>query len=247
MIVQEQIGKCLGVGRVAEVFEFGARVIKLYRPGEGKADAFREAETLCSLETTGLPVPGIFEVGQYEGRWGVVMSRAPEGFATIPPDPQTIAILHSQIHEVSATRLHSLKARLADRIARARQLSSGERDGLLIELAQLPEGNLLCHGDFHPGNIMGSLETPFFIDWVDASKGPPEADACRTYLLARTNAPGLAEPYLEAYVHQTKRSRQAILEWLPIVAAVRLTEKISHEENQLLELAKTPVAQHLDR
>ncbi len=232
------IGQLLGGGQVADVFEFGPHAIKLYRTPEGKRSAFREAATLVALEGSGLSVPLVHQVGCFDGRWGIVMSRAPRTVRAFD-DPAALASLHIRLHHRDGARLSSLKQKLADDIGRAEQLSPKDRSTLLAYLAHLPAGDRLCHGDFHPGNIMGNGEEPCIVDWVDATQGPPEADACRTYLLALHNMPGLAEPYLGAYARQSGRRRDEILAWLPVVAAARLSENIAAEIDRLILLARS--------
>ena len=51
------IGRCIGAGKEAEVFDLGALALKRYRRPAAKASAFREAATLAILETFDLPVP----------------------------------------------------------------------------------------------------------------------------------------------------------------------------------------------
>lgn len=42
---------------------------------------------------------------------------------------------------------------------------------------------VVCHGDFHPLNVMVDGSTAHVIDWTDAGLGPREADVSRTALL----------------------------------------------------------------
>jgi hypothetical protein len=56
--MNETIGRLLAVGNVAEVFEWGSRVVKLYKLSTAKPAAFREAATHAAAEAMGLPVPG---------------------------------------------------------------------------------------------------------------------------------------------------------------------------------------------
>jgi hypothetical protein len=233
------IGRLLGSGQVAEVFEFGPHVIKLYRGQQHKKSAFREGATLAALEGSGLSVPVVHEINCFDGRWGVVMSRAPASTPGSLGDAEALATLHIRLHQLDGGRLGPLKQKLAQDVERAGQLAPEHRDALLRYLAGLPNGDRLCHGDFHPGNIMGSIDEPFIVDWVDATQGPPEADACRTYLLALHNSPALAEPYLSAYASRTSRSRNTILAWLPVIAAARLAENVAAEDERLLLLAKS--------
>ncbi len=41
----------------------------------------------------------------------------------------------------------------------------------------------LCHGDFHPGNIIMSGDGPVIVDWFDACRGDAAGDIARTSLL----------------------------------------------------------------
>src|SRR4030095_15455198 len=47
----------------------------------------------------------------------------------------------------------------------------------------LPAGDRLCHGDFHPGNLLVCADRVSVIDWPNATRGVPEADYARTMLL----------------------------------------------------------------
>jgi aminoglycoside phosphotransferase (APT) family kinase protein len=42
---------------------------------------------------------------------------------------------------------------------------------------------VVCHGDFHPLNVMVDGERASVIDWTDAGLGPREADVSRTALV----------------------------------------------------------------
>ncbi len=127
--------------------------------------------------------------------------------------------------------------RLATRIARAKPLDEPRKQPLLGRLADLPEGDRLCHGDFHPINVLGEVSQPIVIDWPDACRGDPAADVCRSYLLLRLHAEEIAEPYLDAYCRIANVSQGKILDWLPYVAVARLAEDAQDDLGRLLELA----------
>jgi len=69
--MSETIGRLLAVGNVAEVFECGSRVLKLYRSAVRKPTPFREAAIHAAVETMGLPVPAVWGVQEVGGRWGI--------------------------------------------------------------------------------------------------------------------------------------------------------------------------------
>ena len=243
-----KLGQRLGAGLVAEVFEWGPDVIKLYQRGQGKEQVFREAATLARLEHGRVPVPSVRGVLETDGRWGVVMSRAPgrpiaAQMLERPGDAQAmlddVVRLQLRIHAEAGHFLPRLRDRLRGAIARARQLSVDEIHATLALLESLPDGDRLCHGDFHPFNVMGTKDAPVVIDWLDATQGVPEADACRSYLLLLHNVPDVAATYLDVYARLSERAREAILAWLPVMAAARLVEDVPSEYERLAALVRS--------
>ena len=239
------IGPLLGAGKEAEAFEYGAHVLKLYRAGRGRAIAFAEAAILAIVGDHPLPALAIYEAGQFDGRWGLVMGRAAgpslaeQGTADPARLPALLAAmvdLHLAVHACTEQRLSPLKRRLADRIGRAPG-SEPHRDLLLARLAALPDGDRICHGDFHPLNLIGPPDALTIVDWPDATSGPPAADACRTHLLLLSRAPDLAAAYLASYAARSGIPEAAILAWQPILAAARLCENVPEEEAMLRRLA----------
>jgi hypothetical protein len=101
------LGRRLGSGKAAEVFDCGTAVMKLYRSGVPKRSAFREAAALALVETLGLPVPQVLGVRRVGDRWGVRITRAegpsfadvmrakPEG---VPDYLKAMARLHFRVH-----------------------------------------------------------------------------------------------------------------------------------------------------
>lgn len=240
------LGRVLGSGKVAEVFEFGTAVIKLYKSTAPKSSAFREAAALALVESLGLPVPQVLGVRQVGDRWGVIMSRA-EGpcFADamrghperLPGYLAAMARLQFRVHSHPGTRLGGMKVRLADDIRRATILGEVRRNVLLERLAAMADGERLCHGDFHPLNILGPMGREVLVDWLDATRGDPAADVCRSFVLMRHWAPEVAAAYVEAYAGVGGETRERVYRWLPFVAAARLAEGVPDEEEGLMEMA----------
>jgi hypothetical protein len=243
--MSETIGRLLAAGNVAEVFEWGSRVVKLYRSAARKPTVFGEAAIHAAVEAMALPVPAVWGVLEVGGRWGIVFDRIKErSFAermredprVIPECLETLARLHARIHSQPACQLGSLKSRLATRIAGIGLLDEPRKQILLGRLADMPEGDRLCHGDFHPINVLGQNSWPIVIDWPDACYGDPAADVCRSYLLLKLHAEDIAEPYLDAYCNIADMPRASILAWLPYVAAARLAENVPDDFARLLEI-----------
>jgi hypothetical protein len=73
--VIETIGCLLAVGNAAEVFEWGSRVIKLYKSTAAKPAVFREAAIHAGVEAMGLPVPKVWQVQEIGDRWGSCLTK----------------------------------------------------------------------------------------------------------------------------------------------------------------------------
>jgi hypothetical protein len=118
--VGETIGRLLATGNVAEVFEWGSHVVKLYRSPAGKPTAFREAANHAAIEAMALPVPAVWGVLEVGGRWGFVFDRLKErSFAEhmredpslIPECLLALARLHARIHGQPARQLGAARVR----------------------------------------------------------------------------------------------------------------------------------------
>ena len=142
----ERMGRLVATGQRAEVFEWGSRVVKLYRSAAAKNTAFREAAIHAAVEALGLPVPTVRSVQQIDRRWGIVFDRVSgASFAeqmrgdasAIPQYLQIFTRLHARIHAHPANEFSSLKGWVAASIARA-MLS---RRAAKADLAEWPQGH----------------------------------------------------------------------------------------------------------
>ncbi|HSV85224.1 MAG TPA: aminoglycoside phosphotransferase family protein, partial [Levilinea sp.] len=113
----------------------------------------------------------------------------------------------------------------------------------------LPARETLCHGDFHPGNVLISPRGPVVIDWMTASQGSPWADVARTSLILTISiqsAGKIVPPimrllsgllhhiYLTHYQALVPGGQAEFKRWQPIIAAARLAEQIHPEREALL-------------
>lgn len=245
------LGPRLGAGREADVFAWGnAAVLKLYRPGFGGHHA--EVAVLRSLDD-GI-APRLHEVVDRDGRTGLVLERidGPDMLTLLQRQPWrvlslagTLAEAHRAVHRAAAPAgLPNLRPGLAARIQDA-GLPARLRTFAIRVLDGLPDGDRLCHGDYHPGNVLLATERTAVIDWAGAARGAPEADHARTLLLLRwaDPLPGtpvlsraliaagrslLAHRYAQTYRRGAPLSRQ-VNSWLLTHAAARLSEGIEIE------------------
>jgi aminoglycoside phosphotransferase (APT) family kinase protein len=160
-----------------------------------------------------------------------------------------LAELHAAMHTRELPELPALRRRLEEKIRSAEHLSASQREAALNALGQLPDDNVLCHGDFHPDNVLLSPMGAKIIDWPDATRGHPLADVARTSLILRVGGlpPGSTRrrllqslralfhaAYLRRYFQLHSGSRTELAGWQLPVAAARLSEGIPEETEQLL-------------
>jgi aminoglycoside phosphotransferase (APT) family kinase protein len=162
-----------------------------------------------------------------------------------------LADIQATINACAAPDLPLWKERLERDIRTAPPLTESSRQAALQALASLPGGSTLCHGDFHPDNVIMTRRGPVVIDWMTAVCGNSAADVARTSVLLSQGEipPGTParalislfrsmfhRAYLNHYLHRSHLTRAAVTAWeLPIVAA-RLNEGIESEQASLLRL-----------
>lgn len=254
------IGPKLGEGREAEIYAWGnSAVLKLYRPGFGGHHT--ESLALAALDGHAF-APRLIEVTEHDGRTGVVLQRlsGTDMLKLLQRQPwrvrslaTTLAEAHLKIHAQQApSGLPDLRELLAVRICDA-GLAEPLRGFALGVLDGLPGGNILCHGDFHPGNVLVSGDTASVIDWAAAARAVPEADHARTLLLLRwaNPLPGTALVFrgliaagrsllASTYGRRYRQARSGPLphmqSWLTVNIAARLGEGIDAERTTLTGL-----------
>ena len=216
----------LGKGLTSDVYagEEG-RVLKLFHTGRQAAKVEREYRITCSIHAAGLPVPAAYELIDVGGRHGIVFERV-HGvsiFNQVQARPWTLfsavkffAELHDHIHTfVAPADLPSQRQWIADGIDAANGVIEVQKDEARHRLEALPDGNVICHGDFHPDNVLITSRGPKIIDWSTATRGHPLGDvACTSRLIQSASLPPWAAlhahlllKFSRAFVHRTYLKR----------------------------------------
>ena len=254
----------LGEGRQAEVFAWTeAEVVKLFRGAEATGTATREATAMRAAEASGVPMARLRGTVTIGGRPGIVMERldGPDQLTLLGSRPwriwgaaKTLARLHAQLHSAPVgAGLQSLNEAVRVSLESSERIPEPYRRAALDALERLPDGNNVCHGDFHPGNIIETVAGPRVIDWTAVTRGDPLADVARTLLLARAGElpPGtpllvrrlitvgrrvLLWGYLREYRRLHPFEPKDLVAWEVVNAAERLSDGIPEERGYLLGL-----------
>ena len=244
-------------GRTAEIFAWDeGRVLKLYRTEFPRDWADWEAKITRAISEAGVPAPHIFEVLDVDGRRGIIMDRVDgpsmitdllANLFNVVKHAHLLAQLHVQMHACTVPDLPAQHESLRRRIQEAK-VSPAIQAAALQRLDHLPAGTALCHGDFHPDNVVLTTHGPRILDWPTAVQGHPLGDVARTSLILRLIEPSseMSIPwalrlvrdvyhaaYLKRYIQLRSVSREAIEMWLLPVAVARTVEKVPYEHENL--------------
>ncbi len=253
----------ISAGKTAEVYDYApGKVVKLYFPPFGKEAVDHEINQLRSAVEAGVPAPRALEYIEIAGRAGLILEKA-NGHSLITHLERTpwkvrqigriMAQTHARIHACTSISFPEQPTLFIDKISVADELSAGTKERLYTAVFALPAGSSVCHGDFHPGNMLYSAPHSRVIDWGTAYCGCPEGDVVRTCLgllcpdPVRDHSPFLRmflqpmkrlllSAYLGEYLRITGMPRQHLQRWVVPVAAARLHERSTADNAWLLKL-----------
>jgi len=194
-----ELGQLIGRGRDAEIYAWGEdRVLKLFFPSRPQMRVEVEAQATRVAHEAGATTPVVEEIIKVDDRYGIVFERIDglsmtEHLAThlwlLRRVARQSAELQAAIHACKAPELVSLKDESRAWIEGSDVIDTVVKEVVLRRLECLPDGDGLCHGDFHPGNVIMSLRGPVVIDWDCGRRGDPLADVARTWVLIRMGEP----------------------------------------------------------
>jgi aminoglycoside phosphotransferase (APT) family kinase protein len=262
-------GPPLGAGREAEILGCGeGQAVRLLRDPGGAGRLEREAAAMRAAHEADVPVPVVGAVVEVDGRPGLVMERV-VGTDLLTELQRRPWRFHRRARELGSlqARLHATPAppglpaareELRARIVVAPHLAEETRTRTLELLDELPGGDALCHGDFHPGNVIVGRRGPVIIDWPAACRGDPVGDLARTMLLLRVATPpdrsGVNRAVVDAgrgwfrrvwrraYARHQPVDGGRLERWVTVHAAGRLAEGLEEETPALLALLEARFA-----
>lgn len=250
----------IGQGNTAEIYKLdNEKILKLFRTGLPKEATEREYQNGIIVQNILDCVPKVYEMVEINDRHGIVYEevKGTDLLKTMLVSvwkiniySKKLAYYHIDIQKPVNDTLYTVKDKLEEDINSVNVLSEEYKDIIRNYLKQLPDGNVLCHFDFHPGNIMIADKKAVFLDWMTACKGDACADVARTCIMLKyggvEHAPWIMKKlisvfqhriykvYIKEYLKITNRSIEDINRWELPVAAARLREWIPDNEKQIL-------------
>lgn len=257
--------KPIAYGRTAEIFLWrNHQVLKLFHEWFPAEAVQYEAHIARAVQAAGLAVPQVGEIVEVDGRLGLEYQRL-EGVSmgeemtakpwTLVRLARQLAELHARMHDTTGVEgMPSQQERLESKIKQAKGLSVALRESLLQALDGMPTGDRLCHGDFHPWNVLMIAGGAVVIDWDSAACGNPLADVARAAVLLagvskmsemvtwreKLAARWCRRVYVRRYFEIRPGGEEEYQAWRPIVAAARMSEGIPGLEDWLRAQAGSP-------
>ena len=261
--MNELTSTSIAYGRTAEIYLWDDQhILKLYRDWCPPDWVEYEARIARAIYEAGIPSPAAGEIVEVNGRRGLIYERI-EGISMLQDmnvrpwlllkHARSLANLQAQINQKSIHGLPSYKDRLRYDISNSAHLGADLRNKALAALEILPDRENVCHGDFHPGNVILAKAGPIVIDWMTACSGNLWTDVARTSLLLSIGPKGagkLVNPiiriaiglyhqaYLNRYHALVPEPKNELNRWTPVIAAARLNEDILPEREALIKMVK---------
>jgi uncharacterized protein (TIGR02172 family) len=259
--------KLIGAGRTSGVYEYGDDCILKLFTDEIKLDAVKKEYDFSKFAyENNLPTLEPKEIMYEKNRIGILYEK-------INGEPLLKIVMGNVLrikkilskmvelqYKINSIEYHNgaytFKKYLKRAIEENTFLTEGEKNNLKVYINKLPDGNRVCHGDFHPENILCSNGKYYIIDWMTGMRGTPAADVARTgMILKNAEIPGetmwfirivlrivqskMAKMYVREYCRISGIKKGELDVWkLPLYIA-RLNEKNSKkEEERLMKIIK---------
>ena len=259
------LGPKIGKGRTADVFGLDEnRVVKLFHRDINESEVQDEMGFAKLAVASDLPTAEVLERIEVEGRIGVVfrrisgesllarISRRPH---ELPSLARQFARLHCRMHVIETPSRPSFRDNLEAQIRKVANFGAAKKDRIIAHMDSLPAPRMvLCHGDYHPENVIVSGRGLVIIDWATARSGCAAADCARTALLTALGSISHLNPparlivalvrgtfqriYRWQYLRTMALGQRDIDQWVRVVAAARLAEEIEGETEPLTRLVE---------
>lgn len=250
-LMENVIGKLIGSGGTATVYEWGSNeIIKVFKPST-PIETIKNEEYIGKI-LNGLPLnipkyKKTLEIGDkpaiiYERINGRQLAEILIDATDRSEIAANFAKMHYEIHQHHTNELPLQHKMLNWRISKMENYLGTNNKKIQDLLDSLPIENNLCHGDFHLLNIHVDCDKYIALDWEGSCTGNPILDVAWSYLTlisplieavygqpAAQIVTEFTNEYLNYYCLYANTDKDLILKYLPIVAVRRLYDNITCE------------------
>jgi len=239
-------------------------VIRIFPISLRRGHAIKEGMVQNALKEAGYPVPRVFFIGEEPSIFDtefIIMEFMPgEPLGNMPLDdiPEILARLHAELHKVDPLPLmkqlgnppndiylYSIFDYLEVLINRMNQERLQPGLDWLIENRPKPESPVICHGDFHPGNILYYQDAvSAVLDWGTFRFEEPTYDVVCTRMVLSVLGPVFYpmidwDDFVGRYYERYRKENPLDSERVDYFDAVKLLKSL-HELDYGLKVWSTP-------
>lgn len=240
-----ELSKVIGTGNTATVYDWEeGKVLKLFKQGYPEEAVEQEYRNAMAINHSNFLKPKAYNIISYDNRKGIIYDKiVGESLldwvlrtSDLPGCAIIMAELHKAIGQNKISDVPNYKEFLKHHLSNT-LLSIDQQNEINQRIEQLPEGDTLCHGDFHPGNILILDGKAYVIDFMNICHGDFLYDVARTvYLVEYT--PVAAEvsdsekemilffkkSLTDLYLNEMNVTREMIQDYLSIISIMRKGE-----------------------
>lgn len=231
-----------------KIYRDGNQKLKMFSDRYPESDILNEALNQVRVEEAlrlaAIKAPKLVEVAIYDEKWTIVsefiegetlekrMTGTAEDAAGFL---QRFVEIQMELGRVRVPLLAPLADKMHRKIDKTR-LDTEIKESLHQKLDEMPVHDKLCHGDFHPSNIIITPENlVYVIDWSHVTRGNLSADAARTYLsFLYEKGQEFADAYLALFCKLSGSDAQYVKSWFPLVAAASMEKSADEQEAAFL-------------
>lgn len=253
--------RMIAQGGQAQIYEYGdGKVLRVLRNPKDAELLQYEIEITKALQGSGVSVPEMYESLTVEDKPAVIVQRI-NGISMLDDmkrhplqlrkEAKTLASLHLKVSQNMVPGLKPARGRARYLTEQAQELSAEAKAFVQKQIDLLPDDSALCHGDFHPGNILKADGRNYIIDWFGAYQGDILSDVAHTVLILKKvpRFPGvgaaaytvmritggmIANVYLNAFRSLTDFDPDRFGRWLVVKAAERCCYGMPAEKPALM-------------
>ncbi len=179
----------IAAGNTAEILDYGdGRVCKLFFAHFPEICPEKEYKNMKLVNTLGIPSPKVYGQVEIDGRYGIVEEKL-SGETILSQMIQGRNVPHL-IKEMTDLQKRMLSCHTRECICYKDSLRGflegklSKTHELYRKIEELPEGDCVCHGDYHPDNVWQKPDGELYvIDFANICYGPREYDIARSYFL----------------------------------------------------------------
>jgi hypothetical protein len=206
----------IGAGYSAEVYDYGNNnVLKLLKENFDNYLIQKEYEISKFAYLNNILTPEPKELIQENNRKGIVFQKINGKTLSTMGEmlykKETIQKMVELQYTINKTEFindkYTYKNNLEYAVSENKYLTDDEKTIIKRIIYNLPDGNRLCHSDFHPMNVMYFENKYYIIDWALGVQGTMAYDVGKTIMLIKYIGLQENEPYIKYLYNNILRNK----------------------------------------